>query len=479
MTIVVETPPTPHVLALEHSRALRVLLRAALPEQPSTLALRDTTWGGVACNSVESIDVGTDGELRLEASPPGSAAIIEDPAAWTDSVFTATVGERGRLGIDRGASYVTREQFSTTSGVTITARVQGWAWHVDDADDSGIKIWAAHLRFAVDKPPVMLWWPHGNLRLVDGEDVRWGWRFATPAGLVFLVPDADRARWIVAFEACGSRPTTAHVSIVLAALGFVFGEPLGIGLLWAVLEDRVGASVARLHLVDVSCESRQAPALAVSTDATWVAEFVDKTLDFLVARPDSPLLVALHLYLASVHGYVDSQFLHAWIGTETLANWAIKTKTLRDGGQPRIADHDAWLAWVRAHESEIRALALPGMEQQLVDRVRGAEIERPTPVQRAFRGEAIAWTAEMEDAEKARHGVAHEGSLLGGRPRNWERDGERVGLARTMLAAMVAKVIGYTGPIADRARTSAAITHDDEPSWWTAAPLTRAITYEM
>jgi hypothetical protein len=119
------------------------------------------------------------------------------------------------------------------------------------------------------------------------------------------------------------------------------------------------------------------------------------------------------------------------------------------------------------------------MEQQLVDRVRGSEVERPTPVQRVFRGEGIGWNAEMNDAENARHGVAHEGSLLGGEPRNWQRDGERVGLAHTMLAAMVAKVIGYTGPIADRARTCSAITHDDAPSWWAATELTRAITYEM
>ena len=468
-----------HVLTADHARALRVLLRTSVPEQPAALRLRDTTWGGTACPAVSEIAIGTDGELLLEAAPPCQAAIVEDPAKWNDRVFSATVGERGRLVIDGGAAYIMGLKLSTTTGKTVTARVRGWTWRVDDPDDTSVRLWAARLGFAADKPPVMLWYPHGNLRLVEGADVRWGWRFATPGGLVFLVPERDRDRWLIAFEASGARPTTADVSQVLAALGFVFGEPLGIGLLWPVLDDRIGAGLARLHLVDVSCESRQAPALTMSVDATWVADFVDKTLQLLTTRPDSPLLVALHLYLASLHGYIDSKFLHAWIATETLASWAITNKVLGDGGQPRIADHAAWLEWVRIHELEIRKHALPGMEQQLVDRVRGSEIERPTPVQRVFRGEGIAWTAEMEDAEKARHGVAHEGSLLGGQPRNWARDAERVGLARTMLAAIVAKVIGYSGPIADRARTCSAITGDDEPSWWPVAPLTQIATYEM
>lgn len=479
MTPAVTTPLVKQPLAPEHSSALRVLLTAGLPEQPATLALRDTIWGGTACPAIEAINVTEDGDLILDATPPSRAAIVEDPAAWDARVFTSTVGAKARLVIDGGASHPIRVQVSTTTGTTITARLRSWAWHVDDPDDSNVRLWAARLQFAVEKPPVILWYPHGNLLLVESENVRGGWQFATPTGLVFLVPDRQPDQWIIAFEALGARPTTAHVSQVLAALGFVFGEPLGIGLLWPVLEDRLGASLIRLHLAEVPCDSRQAPALAMNAHPTWLADFVERILQFLATKPESPLLVALHLYLASVHGYIDSQFLHAWIGTETLASWGIRNKTIRDGGQPRIAHHDAWHAWVRAHESEIRAHALPGMEQQLVARVRGSEIERPTPVQRAFRGEGIAWTAEMEDAEKARHGVAHEGSLLGGQPRNWERDRERVGLARTMLAAMVAKVVGYSGPIADRARTCFAITRDDEPSWWTATALTSARIYEM
>jgi hypothetical protein len=269
----------------------------------------------------------------------------------------------------------------------------------------------------------------------------------------------------------GSPPEVARVVHALAVIGFVIGEPLGVGVFRGVTGSGLANSLAHVAVADARFGngSRQAPALLCTTNPTQVVDFAESVLRFLRQRPEAPLLAALHLHAASANGFIDSQFLHAWIATETLCTWGIANRLLREGGQLRIADHAGWMAWVKANEKQIRTFAVPGMEQQLVDRVRSAENERPTSVQRVFLGEQLGWTSEMEDAQLTRHGVAHHGVMRGPRPINWDENTARVGLAKTLLTAVISKVVGYDGPIGDRAKTCSSITGDDEPPWWPAA----------
>jgi hypothetical protein len=135
------------------------------------------------------------------------------------------------------------------------------------------------------------------------------------------------------------------------------------------------------------------------------------------------------------------------------------------------------MEWVKANEAQIRTFAVVGMERQLVDRVRSAENERPTSVQRVFLGEHLPWTPEMDDAQLTRHGVAHHGVMPGPRPINWDENTARVGLAKTLLTAVISKLIGYDGPMADRSKTCSNLTGDDQPPWWPVVSTEQEIVY--
>jgi len=50
--------------------------------------------------------------------------------------------------------------------------------------------------------------------------------------------------------------------------------------------------------------------------------------------------------------------------------------------------------------------------------------------------------------------------------RKWQQDTKRVGLIKTMLTALLAKMVGYTGPIGDREKTEFSISDQEVPSWW-------------
>lgn len=428
----IEHPIDEHVaIELEHVAV------SGVPSLPRHLDLHDVTWAGTACPTILQAEIVDDGRLVIEGTPPNEDAIIEDPSQWTRDVFMGSVRDHGALHLNRGASHIVRTRWSADTGVQeVMARIDAWSWQVEDASKVTPKLWVAPLRFASSSTPVFLWWPNGNMRLDAAGSTVWGWRFQGPDGLLFIIPTRNQDQWLVALDSAdGSPPRITRVVHALAVISFVVGEPLGVGIFRGVSTQGIANSLVHLKVADalVRNGSRRPPALLCTTNPTCVVAFVERVLHFLTQYPDSPLLAALHLHAASANGFVDSQFLHAWIATETLCTWGIASKLLRDGGQLRIADHERWMAWVKANEAQIRTFAVAGMDQQLVDRVRSAENERPTSVQRVFLGEQLQWTREMDDAQLTRHGVAHHGVMPGPRPINWDENMAAWALRRRCL----------------------------------------------
>jgi hypothetical protein len=447
--------------------ALTLLISEGLPSDPSSLDLEDVRWGGEDAPAVSNIEVEDAGGLLLKGHPPSPNAAKLDPAAWSLESFTAKVPSRGDLKIPRGASWIMSVAWRD-SGRTITAHLKGSDWTVGEPE-AGV-LWAAWLRCPRPVAPLLLWGRHGNMRLAAQDHGFHGWRFGTCYGEVFLVPNGER--WIVAFAfQDGKPPTRQAIKNVLSILGFAFGEELSAGLFRPVTETGIGSALVHveIHRFAQRADS-QLPALPVHSEATWVTRFVERALKFIADQPDGPLILAVNHYFSGLSPFVDSAFLHSWLGAEALAKWGLRTRRLTDV-PARVADHDRWIAWVRSHEAEIRALALPGKEQSLIDRVRSSEEGAPSPVQRALLGQGIPWTSQMEDAEKVRNGVAHEGMMPGERPRDWERDLSRVGLARTLITALIGRLTGYDGPITDRSERGVSFAEVGTPDWWPANNL--------
>jgi hypothetical protein len=464
-----------HPVEPDLEAALVRLALHGLPEPPSRLELHNVRWDGQQAPDVTHMMVDCHGVVSIEGTPPSRGAVVEDPQSWRPSVFLAAVPPFGELVIEYGGSTVTRRTFGVDRS-TVTASIQGWTWTIGRASAG---LWVAPLNFAASRLPVLFDLARGNMLLRAEDGSARGWRFQTPDGPVFLTLHDGVWRIAVPTTADGNPPTTDRLALILGAVGFVVGEKLSVGLFQAMDSNGAVRALARLNLSGHSGHNAesQAPCLPWGVSPTWVARFVDRILQFAHDRPDSPLLLAFSLYFAGLDGLVQSSFLHTWIAGETLAKWAIRERVLGDGGERRIADHDKWMAWVSARENEIRAHASPGFEDALVSRVRSSEADRQSPVQRIFRGEALSWSDAMADAERVRNGVAHEGVMPAPDGFDWSRDGGRIGLARTMLTALVARLVSYDGPIADRSKTIFSIAGRDEPPWWPASPLQREVAY--
>lgn len=454
---------------------LVALARTGMPTQPTRLDLSSVRWGGAPTPNVDGLAVQEDGTLHLEAQPPTRDAIVSDPDRWTRDVFQAEVVDHGPLVIEQGASDINQATYGA-EGSTTTAVVNGWRWSATTGDTPAL--WAAPLEFWTPKPPVFLWWPGGNARVVVDDHVVKFWRFGTADRQVFLMHNQER--WYIAVDSSAPEgPDPSHVHQVRTVLGFLFGEPINVGIFRPFGEGGVLPGLVHLGLMEHRAHrpSRQPPALPFNCSPTWSARFVDGLLRLADADASTPVLRVVHMYFAACSGFVESKFLHAWVATEMLARWGIEKGRFPDSGQRRLADHEAWVEWVKAHRADIEALAADGMGPRLFGRVLSSEISSPTRVQRAFEGLGLPWTPEMEDAQDSRHGVAHEGALPGDH-RDWDRDRARVGLVKTMLTALLAKASGYDGPIADRSKTCFNINGEDEPDWWTAADLDAEVAYE-
>jgi hypothetical protein len=453
--------------------ALRVLATSGLPNL-SRLDLRDVQFGGRPRPDISCVALTDDAAIDFKTEPVPHHTDEVDPENWNASIFTGVTAKNGTLIVDVG-SVLRSDTFVSSDGVTPdreASHIYGWRWHVDEVPASEALLWASRVRFSSPDLPLMLWFRLRNMRFKCGEDVVHGWCFQSAAGPIFLVPREDE--WFIAFGT-SERPTRAMLVSALNAIGFALGEDFGVGIFYSVCADSLGRGMFAMDLRGPARRtSRATPALPL-TDSTKrdlssdVADLIEKLIAHQVAQPSGPISVAISHYFESLDGLVEKQFLHAWIAAEAIASWGITNGVFKATSKGRIADHAKWTTWVRSQRATIEGFANQGMADQLLGRVMESDAGRENDVQRVFKGEAIDWTAEMEDAECARNSNAHEGRMPD-RARDWKKCFKRVGLAYTMLTVLLARLVGYTGAISDRGKAPERL-HPDQPTWWHAIPV--------
>jgi hypothetical protein len=474
---VVEAIMTPIDAGLE--LALIALASAHIPPQPLALTLRNVRWCGLPCATISELAVTATGELLLDATPPGEECLLDNPEDWQANMFIADIPEHGVLEIQAGFSRMKHLHYGA-AGPKLTARLEAFAWHAlpDVAVPTTTKLWAAH----VDLAPTALqlsWLRRGNLAIRTGTDTVWAWVLRTCVGMAFLIPTEDRNQWILAFELATESgvPDCDRIPECLIALSFALGIPLHVSLLYAVGDAGIQAGLVCPGFVDLRPAKRSTQSCAIPGEEmrAWLPRFIELAITEMCTS-GSPLLVALHLHAESVDGFVDTQFLRSWIAAEALANWGLRNQRFSDPGEFRVADPTAWNEWVKQHESEIRGLALAGKEDNLLKSVASSMGSRGSPMQRMFAGAGLPWLTEMDEAERVRNMVAHEGTTHGKAQRDWKKDVALVEFARTILTSVIAKLIGYDGPIVDRVEDRRSETK--RPTWWTSAESPAAVIYE-
>lgn len=457
------------VVPIDHGAEARILslIRGGIPD-PATLEVGDVAWAGAPAD-IQSLEVAADGKLQKMVDLTGPPVKVA-PSDWKPELLSAQT-RHGPLLVEGGAMLPSRFSYSAEAQ-RIEARLQCWKWSCM-GDPSGTW-WAGKLQTYAGKRPIALNFIQGNaLVSVDDRLVRC-WRFGWPGGRqAFVLPLDDGLGLLVSSEA-GNPPENQKVSDLLRAFGFAVGEPFALGSLSQVDKHGNMTGVAGIAVVDER-KSRhpqnQPPAIPPTSSGADLAEFVDLVLRALDGEHRLPLTVAISHYFHGLDQAIDSKFIHNWIATETLAKRICSSPDFgaptRD--PPLVHDWAAWRVWVNSHRRDLEALANPGESDRLYNRVMGMAQRDGGKVERAFRTLGLTWHAAMTDVQDIRNFAMHEGIIAGSTapaPRVWEQDRRRVGLMATMLTALLAKMIGYVGPIADREKSVFGLTSKEVPSWW-------------
>lgn len=248
----------------------------------------------------------------------------------------------------------------------------------------------------------------------------------------------------------------------LNALQFVLGRPLDVRMLYGINEvgDVVTYAGRPLTQGHLPRDAADRPPVGYSREhAPTVALF--RALCNVHDEIESDLLSrCIGYYLHSLVAFVEVQSLQLHVAVEAIARhlWLKESKK-----EPKMyrSRHREWLDWCNEHAKEIRALALPGKEDRLLQAVRMADMSGASAiVVEVCSRIGLAIDDVMKNALETRNDVAHDGSLP------FIKDIDQfiilVDAPRTLLIALIAKLVTYNGPILGYHSRA----DSRSPSWW-------------
>jgi|GEM_PF-3195997 len=291
-------------------------------------------------------------------------------------------------------------------------------------------------------------------------------------------PSDDRCKnqWFLIIDCGRSRPVRKNLFNDILALQFVLGTAFYFDVIEGLSREercvaRLGGRYGRDHRHQPRTEA-VVPTHFV--DEHWPSAFFEAISKKYREAPNLRLHIVLSFYLdglASFH--VEGRYLVQHVGLEAFAYWLLKAN---GDDKPTLVDKTKWAAWLRENRDTIRSLAAPGFANDLYSKVSSIPA-RPASsgvVERAFQRYSLALHQEMaEELKKGRNVVVHTAVMFEERRDDVNDYMRRIAIVRTMLTALLAKVVGYQGAILGWERDYRHPYKEVDASWWAVDPLAR------
>jgi hypothetical protein len=259
------------------------------------------------------------------------------------------------------------------------------------------------------------------------------------------------------------------------ALQFALGRPLVLETLVGTDADLKPVSAMGLRLGVRGTGGHRCPVPErLDTTIQWQAALFQRVAQAQCGQGVDTLTVPLGAYLDGIASHIDLAYLAAQVGLEAFA-----TRIVRDvARQPIVKSSSEWLRWVKANEDAISEHAVDAdAARKLLGKINnahhGATGER---VEAALRLHQLAVPEEVVEEIRRRSRSVHGYVMAGvGGERDIIKDVDRRDIVLTLLAALVAKHVGFDGPIVGWARDERG--NPAVPAWWPhrglAAPSVR------
>lgn len=438
-------PDAPHVDVIG-GRLAKLLIglytAAVTVEEPQLPAIASGTWAGCSLDGTAAELAHMDEELKLLLKGPRWSRLTEIRQVLSGSgpVQAELVGQTKFT-----AAYARWTEHVPHHSVTVS--LMGWTWAAPQPD----ALWVGKpkgVRFDDDNLVVYAGsgWSAKNLR-VEGH---YGFYLVQPReGDVLIVIDTHG-------EALDHR----KVALDFRALEFAIGTPLALDEIVALdathqVVGAAGLGFGRRHPVGGGrrCPVAGAHELYALDDCMvdehlWIPALCQRVAAKLHEEgEDSPLLLATAAYLDSLTGHIHANYLLAQVALEALCH-AIGPKP-----EPRIRDTTAWHRYVEEQTETIRShLKVDEGEDHLASVV--GLLKHVLPAMPASKRVQLTLShlgiQAPEDAireVKKRGQVAHTFLMAKESTASGDELYRRLEIIQTLLVAVIAKHVGYDGPI--------------------------------
>lgn len=205
-----------------------------------------------------------------------------------------------------------------------------------------------------------------------------------------------------------------------------------------------------------------------SESSVWVAEFFELTCKKYLENPQLKLFVPLESFLSSLSMSVDKGYLHLQVGLEAFAGKIMNIDKLSTT-EP-LLNKDEWKKWVKARRTEIVAFVIKDLQESYFQKIATAYkyfVKQVVPT--VFKYYGLQLTEQMKRELDRRDYIVHQLTMVMDDEESQEVEFDEelsTAVVRTMLVALVAKVVGYWGPIFGwQTNTDGSYALVDE-AWW-------------
>lgn len=185
-------------------------------------------------------------------------------------------------------------------------------------------------------------------------------------------------------------------------------------------------------------------------------------------HPEYGLRAAMTFYLISIGEILESAALSLHVGLEGLASKMFKVEADKAEHSATRGDakklyltkrHSDWKAWCKQHASEILEMSRADVGDAILSALQRADSPGAAQkVETMLKHYEIPLTEEVKRVLTARNELVHEARLP--QEDNVDRLVLHESVPRTLLVALIAKAVGYSGAI---------LGYDNScPAWWTA-----------
>lgn len=346
--------------------------------------------------------------------------------------------------VRRGNSIDVQKQVAST---TYTISLDSWTWW----PPNNRALWVGPLDLpSIDDGNLTVcgdgWWTSRCIRLVGNY-------------VLYLLNHRKAERTTLVVDTVGRALDQSLLGTDFVALEFALGRPLRLDHVVAVDEhyDLVGAAGLEFGGWSGRSRSGRCPAAGSmdlyanygsrGSEHLWVPVLFSLVADRLEEEgADSALLTAVGAYLDSIAaGNIHVSYLLVQIALE-----ALSTSIAKGAEGSLVADRSRWQAFVQVHEEQIRSLARDEKAgRTLLNKMRHnvPQAPRGDQVLAAFGSFGLDLPAQAVKEIGRRNKSAHEFVMAQESTADIQELADRLAMVQTLLVAIIAKHVGFSGPI--------------------------------